>query len=68
MLLKTSSLPSAILFLQGHVDFKTEPWPKLSEAAKDCVKRLLEQVRVCVCVCIVWACMEGGSGVGRDTG
>lgn len=25
------------------MDFKTEPWPKLSEAAKDCVRRLLDQ-------------------------
>lgn len=32
------------MVLRGHIDFKTDPWPKLSEAAKDCVKRLLEQV------------------------
>ncbi|GAX79943.1 hypothetical protein CEUSTIGMA_g7383.t1 [Chlamydomonas eustigma] len=31
------------MVLRGHVDFKTDPWPKLSEAAKDCVKKLLEQ-------------------------
>lgn len=31
------------MVLRGHVDFKTEPWPKISEAAKDCVKKLLDQ-------------------------
>jgi len=31
------------MVLKGHVDFKTDPWPKLSEAAKDCVRRLLDQ-------------------------
>jgi hypothetical protein len=31
------------MVLRGHIDFKTDPWPKLSEAAKDCVRRLLEQ-------------------------
>jgi hypothetical protein len=28
--------------LKGQLDFKSEPWPKISDAAKDCVKRLLE--------------------------
>lgn len=28
--------------LKGQIDFKSEPWPKISEAAKDCVRRLLE--------------------------
>lgn len=28
--------------LKGQIDFKSEPWPKISDAAKDCVKRLLE--------------------------
>ena len=32
------------MVLRGHIDFKTDPWPKISDAAKDCVKRLLEQV------------------------
>ncbi|GFH31288.1 uncharacterized protein HaLaN_30301, partial [Haematococcus lacustris] len=31
------------MVLRGHIDFKTDPWPKLSEAAKDCVRKLLEQ-------------------------
>uniref|UniRef100_A0A7S0RNC7 Calcium-dependent protein kinase n=1 Tax=Chlamydomonas leiostraca TaxID=1034604 RepID=A0A7S0RNC7_9CHLO len=31
------------MVLRGHIDFKTDPWPKISEAAKDCVRRLLEQ-------------------------
>lgn len=31
------------MVLKGNLDFKTEPWPKLSEAAKDCVRRLLDQ-------------------------
>lgn len=31
------------MVLRGHVDFKTDPWPRISDAAKDCVKRLLEQ-------------------------
>jgi calcium-dependent protein kinase len=28
--------------LKGHIDFKSEPWPHVSEAAKDCVRKLLE--------------------------
>lgn len=32
------------MVLRGHIDFKTDPWPKLSDTCKDCVKRLLEQV------------------------
>ena len=28
--------------LKGQIDFKSDPWPKISDAAKDCVKRLLE--------------------------
>lgn len=31
------------MVLRGHIDFKTDPWPKLSDAAKECVKLLLEQ-------------------------
>nr|QBB20011.1 putative calcium dependent protein kinase [Ettlia sp. YC001] len=30
------------MVLKGAIDFKSEPWPRISEAAKDCVKRLLE--------------------------
>jgi calcium-dependent protein kinase len=29
------------MVLKGHVDFETEPWPKISSAAKDLVKKLL---------------------------
>lgn len=36
-------LPTHQTCTQGHIDFKTDPWPKISEAAKDCVKRLLDQ-------------------------
>lgn len=28
--------------LKGGIDFKSEPWPKVSDAAKDCVRKLLE--------------------------
>jgi calcium-dependent protein kinase len=28
--------------LKGVIDFKSEPWPHISDAAKDCVRRLLE--------------------------
>ncbi|KAG1670697.1 hypothetical protein FOA52_010973 [Chlamydomonas sp. UWO 241] len=31
------------MVLRGHIDFKTDPWPRISDAAKSCVKRLLEQ-------------------------
>lgn len=31
------------MVLRGHIDFKTDPWPKLSDAAKDCVTALLQQ-------------------------
>lgn len=30
------------MVLKGAIDFKSEPWPKISDAAKDCVKKLLE--------------------------
>lgn len=26
---------------QGNIDFKTAPWPSISAAAKDCVRKLL---------------------------
>ncbi|XP_006655639.3 calcium-dependent protein kinase 15 [Oryza brachyantha] len=29
--------------LQGHIDFLSEPWPSISSAAKDLVKRMLRQ-------------------------
>jgi serine/threonine protein kinase len=28
--------------LKGQIDFKSEPWPRISDAAKDCVRRLLD--------------------------
>eukprot|EP00898_Chlorokybus_atmophyticus_P002494 jgi/Chlat1/3245/Chrsp22S03512 len=28
--------------LKGHIDFKSEPWPKISDGAKDCVLRMLK--------------------------
>jgi calcium-dependent protein kinase len=28
--------------LKGAIDFKSDPWPRISEAAKDCVRRLLD--------------------------
>lgn len=31
------------MVLKGQIDFKTEPWPKISDAAKDCVRQLLDQ-------------------------
>jgi hypothetical protein len=34
--------PALPQVLKGAIDFKSEPWPKISEAAKDCVKKLLE--------------------------
>lgn len=30
------------MVLKGATDFKSEPWPRVSDAAKDCVRRLLE--------------------------
>jgi len=30
------------MVLKGHIDFKSEPWPHISEAAKDCVRKLLD--------------------------
>lgn len=30
------------MVLKGALDFKSDPWPKISDAAKDCVRRLLE--------------------------
>ncbi|KAF5832485.1 hypothetical protein DUNSADRAFT_11607 [Dunaliella salina] len=31
------------MVLKGHIDFKTDPWPKLSDSCKSCVRALLEQ-------------------------
>ncbi len=31
------------MVLAGHVDFKTDPWPKISAPAKACVMGLLNQ-------------------------
>lgn len=30
-----------VVWFQGNVDLKTAPWPTISEAAKDCVRKLL---------------------------
>lgn len=42
--------PSTVLVLsyvlrQGDLDFSTHPWPMISQEAKDCVSRMLVQVR-----------------------
>eukprot|EP01024_Parvocaulis_polyphysoides_P028208 TRINITY_DN25509_c1_g2_i2.p1 TRINITY_DN25509_c1_g2~~TRINITY_DN25509_c1_g2_i2.p1 ORF type:complete len:481 (+),score=100.05 TRINITY_DN25509_c1_g2_i2:147-1589(+) len=29
------------MVLKGHIDFATDPWPRISDSAKDCVKQLL---------------------------
>ena len=29
--------------LKGHIDFSSEPWPSISNGAKDLVKRMLQQ-------------------------
>eukprot|EP01025_Chloroclados_australasicus_P061445 TRINITY_DN80714_c0_g1_i1.p1 TRINITY_DN80714_c0_g1~~TRINITY_DN80714_c0_g1_i1.p1 ORF type:complete len:544 (-),score=79.95 TRINITY_DN80714_c0_g1_i1:307-1764(-) len=29
------------MVLKGHLDFETDPWPQISDAAKDCVRKLL---------------------------
>ena len=31
--------------LKGHVDFASDPWPRISGQAKDCVRMLLTSVR-----------------------
>eukprot|EP00798_Chlamydomonas_sp_ICE-L_P009037 gene9037-16159_t len=31
------------MVLRGNIDFKTDPWPRLSAECKDCVRSLLEQ-------------------------
>ncbi len=31
--------------LKGKIDFESDPWPKISTEAKDCIKRLLHPVR-----------------------
>jgi len=50
------------MVLKGHIDFKTDPWPKLSDSCKACVRALLEQVgrageggcvRQGLCVCVL---------------
>lgn len=30
------------MVLKGHLDFQTDPWPSISEAAKDCVRKLCD--------------------------
>ena len=32
--------------LKGHVDFQSDPWPRISSQAKDCVRMLLTSVRI----------------------
>lgn len=39
----TSLLALCAQVLKGHIDFKSDPWPRISDAAKDCVRKLLEQ-------------------------
>lgn len=29
--------------LHGHIDFESDPWPKVSNSAKDLVKKMLTQ-------------------------
>lgn len=29
--------------LEGHIDFESEPWPKISNSAKDLVRKMLIQ-------------------------
>lgn len=38
----TLPLPPPPQVLKGAIDFKSDPWPRISEAAKDCVRRLLD--------------------------
>ena len=33
--------------LKGHIDFHSDPWPRISASAKDCVRTMLQQVRRC---------------------
>lgn len=44
------------MVLKGHVDFATEPWPKISSAAKDLVKQLLtmDPSKRCVNSAYIW--------------
>jgi len=30
--------------LKGNLDFQSDPWPQISQEAKDCVKQMLQQV------------------------
>lgn len=31
--------------LKGNLDLSSDPWPRISQEAKDCVRRMLTQVR-----------------------
>ena len=33
--------------LKGRLDFDSDPWPAISAEAKDCVKEMLQPVRLC---------------------
>jgi len=35
-------VPTLLQVLEGVIDFKSELWPHISDAANDCVRRLLE--------------------------
>ena len=35
-------MPACLPRLQGQLDLTSDPWPKLSADAKDCVKRMLQ--------------------------
>ena len=42
--------------LKGQIDFTSDPWPRISTEAKDCVRRMLQQVSISslATACSVW--------------
>ncbi|GKV01344.1 hypothetical protein SLEP1_g13901 [Rubroshorea leprosula] len=50
--------------LRGHLDFKSDPWPKISESAKDLVKKMLvrdpkKRISVHEVLCHPWVQVDG---------
>ncbi|XAR73072.1 Non-specific serine/threonine protein kinase [Bertholletia excelsa] len=50
--------------LKGHIDFESEPWPRISESAKDLIRKMLssrpsERLTAHEVLCHPWICENG---------
>ncbi|GLJ39874.1 hypothetical protein SUGI_0815450 [Cryptomeria japonica] len=50
--------------LRGHIDFDSEPWPSISESAKDLIRKMLtkdpsQRIHAHEVLCHPWICKDG---------